>query len=98
MTEIGQCCVYLAAMMGLMIEEVRHGQLPRPADFGLCAADNPHEILVEPGLPNAGSPSGNVAIGANSFGTEFGKMCIEPIALRAMLPAAWPAVMQLPSR
>ena len=33
MTEIRQYRVHLAAMMSLVIEEVRHGQLPRPADL-----------------------------------------------------------------
>ena len=73
MTEIRQYRVHLAAMMSLVIEEVRHGQLPRPADFALRAADNPHEVLVQPSLLHDGGPSGNIGVGAHPFGISSAK-------------------------
>src|SRR5215472_6168374 len=91
MTKIRQYRMHLAAMMSLVIEEVRHCQLLRPADFVLRAADNPHEVLVKPVLLHSGSPSGNIGIGAHSFGTEFGEIRIELIALLYTLLRFWPA-------
>jgi len=69
-----QHSVHLPAVMRLMIEEMRHQEAQRRANFAIGRTAEPGEILLESCIVDLRSPSRDIGIGLFARRAERGKV------------------------
>src|SRR4051812_18823623 len=84
--------MHLAAMMRLVVEEMRDEQTLRRADFAPGGAAEPYQIRVEPVLVDLRGPGRNTGIGLFARRAQLGEILDEMVTLLDRRRRARPVV------